>query len=130
MSSLSTAQTSVEYLLPPDTEIETAGRGAAFPLGALRAKPVLLVLRVQDIIEQEFMHVSIWGSADGENWGAKALFWFPQIFYRGTTPAALDLQQRPEVQFLQARWEASRWGRGYPRPYFKACVEIQELSNR
>jgi hypothetical protein len=129
MSSPSVTETGVEYLLPLGTEIETSGQGAAFALGALRAKPVLIVLRVQDVIEQEYLHVSIWGSADGRNWGDKALFWFPQVFYRGATPAALNLQQRPEVQFLQARWEVGRWGRGYPRPYFKAGIEIQELTN-
>ena len=38
-----------------------------------------------------------------------------------------DLSQRQEVKFLQGRWEANRWGRGYPRPYFKFSLEIQEL---
>ncbi len=127
MTSASATETGAIYILPPDTGIETSGQGAPFVLGPLRAKPVLLVLRVQEIIEQEYLHVSIWGSADGQNWGDKALFWYPQVFYRGSTPAALDLQKLPEVQFLQARWEVSRWGRGYPRPYFKASMEIQEL---
>ena len=75
------------------------------------------------------MHVSIWGSADGQNWGPQALFWFPQRFYGGVTPAALDLRQRPDIKFLQARWEVNRWGRGIPRSYFKFAVEIQQVAD-
>jgi hypothetical protein len=96
-------------------------------LGGLAARRLLVVLRLADIIEQEDLHVSVWGSPDGANWGEKALFWYPQKFYRGVTPASLDLRQRPEIKFLRARWEVNRWGRGYPLPYFKFSVEIQEL---
>ncbi len=121
------ATTMAKYLVNPDTVTEENGRSAAFELDALAGKRVLVILRVSEIVEQESLHVSIWGSGDGAAWGSKALFGFPQKFYRGATPAALDLSQRPEVKFLQARWEANRWGRGYPRPYFQFAVEIEEL---
>ncbi len=127
MSANSVTRSAVSYLVTPETVVETRGASPPFELGPLASKRVLIVIRITDIIEQEFLHVSIWGSEDGKNWGDKALFWFPQKFYRGVTPAALDLTQRPEVKFLQARWEADRWGRGYPRPYFKFGVEIEEL---
>ena len=129
MSSSPAVQSAIRNLLPPETTVETDGQGAAFDLGALAGKPVMILLRVTEIVEQESLHVSIWGSAEGSTWGAKALFAFPQKFYRGTAPAALDLAQRPDIKFLQARWELNRWGRGYPRPYFKFSVEIQELTN-
>ena len=115
-------------LVPVGTTTETSGAGGAFDLGPLAGKQVLIVLRVTDIIEQESLHVSIWGSSDAIEWGAKALFWFPQEFYCGARPAALDLRQRPELKFLQARWEVNRWGRGYPRAYFRFSVEIEELA--
>lgn len=118
----------MSYLVPAGTVVETAGASQAFELGALAGKPLLIVLRITDVIEQESLHVSIWGSTDGENWGGKTLFWFPQEFYRGVKPAALDLRQRPELKFLQARWEVNRWGRGYPRPSFAFAVEIEELA--
>jgi hypothetical protein len=95
-------------------------------LGALAGKPVLLTLRVDEVLEQESLHVSVWGSADGQDWGTQALFWFPQKFYAGVTPAALELERRPDIKFLQARWEANRWGRGIPRPHFKFSLEVQE----
>jgi hypothetical protein len=115
------------YLLPPETVVETNGAGPTLDLGTLAGRPVLIVLRIAEIVEQESVNVSVWGSADGSNWGDQALFWYPQKFYRGVTPAALDLRQRPEIKFLQARWELNRWGRGYPRPYFKLSIEVQEL---
>ena len=115
------------YLVSPETTVEMPGSGAPFVLGPVAGKPVMIVLRVTDIIEQEALQVSIWGSADGKDWGASPLFSFPERFYRGVTPAALDLHQRPELKLLQARWHVNRWGRGYPLPYFKFCVEIQEI---
>jgi hypothetical protein len=114
------------YLVPAGTASEGSGHGAALELGALAGKPLLLILRIDSVLEQESLHVSIWGSADGQGWGTQALFWYPQKFYSGLTPAALDLRQRPAIRFLQARWEANRWGRGIPRPHFKFSVEIQE----
>jgi hypothetical protein len=128
MAAEAATQSAVNYLVKPDTVIEADGEGAALELGALAGKPVLIVLRIDEVIEQESLHVSIWGSADGRQWGEKALFWYPQKFYRGATPAALDLSQRPEIKFLKARWATNRWGRGYPRPYFKFAIEVRELS--
>jgi hypothetical protein len=120
------ANSSVGYLVPAGTVIEASGQGAPLELGALAGKAVLLVLKIGEVLEQESLHVSIWGSLDGANWGTQALFWFPQKFHPGSTPAALDLGQRPDIKFLQARWEANRWGRGVPRPHFTFDIEVQE----
>lgn len=120
----------MKTLLVPETTAESNGAGSGLDLGNSSGKPLLLVLRVNEVIEQESLLVSIWGSADGNDWGQKALFLFPQVFYTSVTPAALDLAQRPEVKFLQARWELNRWGRGYPLPRFVFSVEVQELDGR
>jgi hypothetical protein len=120
------ADAAVGYLVPHGTVAEASGESAPFELGALAEKPLLLVLRIEAVLEQESLHVSIWGSPDGVAWGVQALFWFPQKFYSGITPAALDLGQRPDLKFLKARWDADRWGRGIPRPYFQFGVELQE----
>jgi hypothetical protein len=120
-------QATVCHLVPPETQVETNGAGPAYELGALEGKPVMIVLRITEIIEQESLHVSIWGSPDGKDWGQQALFWYPQKFYRGVALAALDLRQLPGIKFLQARWEVNRWGRGDPRPLFKFGVEIQTI---
>ena len=127
MSASPTVKPIADYLAPPETVVDERGAGSAFDLGPRAGKPVLVVLRVTEIIEQEALLVSIWGSADGKDWGAKSLFQFPERFYCGATPSSVDLGQRPEIKFLQARWAVNRWGRGYPRPYFKIAVEIQDL---
>jgi len=128
MNSSATVKQDVGYLAAPDTVVDENGEGPGFELGSRAGKPVLVVVRITEIIEQESLLISIWGSADGKEWGTKSLFQFPERFYRGLTPASLDLSQRPEIKFLQARWAVNRWGRGYPRPYFKISVEIQEAS--
>ncbi len=120
--------TDIKNFLVPEIVIEEPGEGQAVDLGGRSSKQLLLVLRVKEVIEQESLHVSVWGSPDGKDWGSKPLFLFPQIFYESVTPAALDLTQRPEVRFLQAGWEVNRWGRGYPRPHFGFSVEIQEMN--
>ncbi|MGD1157751.1 MAG: hypothetical protein ABSA41_18275 [Terriglobia bacterium] len=126
MSNGVTANSTPRYLVPADTSVESLGQSVPLELDSLAGKTLLLILRIDEVLEQESLHVSIWGSADGQNLGTQALFWFPQKFYCGVTPAALDLRQRPEIKFLQARWEVNRWGRGIPRPYFKFTVEVQE----
>lgn len=129
MNSSATVKLKADYLVAPDTVVDENGEGPGFELGPRTGKPVLVVVRVMEIIEQESLLISIWGSADGKDWGSKALFQFPERFYRGLTPASIDLKQRPEIKFLQARWAVNRWGRGYPRPYFKISVEIQESAD-
>jgi hypothetical protein len=128
MSLSTSTQPTAYHLVAPETQVETNGAGPAYELGALAGKPVMIVLRVEEIIEQESLHVSIWGSPDGKDWGQQALFWYPQKFYREVAPAALDLRQLSGIKFLRACWEVNRWGRGDPRPSFKFGVEIQELA--
>jgi hypothetical protein len=126
MSNSVMANSVVGYLVPAGTTVEGSGQGAPLDLGARAGKTLLVIVQIHEVLEQESLHVSIWGSGDGQNWGTQALFWFPQKFYSGSAPAALTLGQRPDVKFLQARWEANRWGRGIPRPHFKFAVEVQE----
>ncbi len=116
-----------QYVIPLGTQIEVGGAGPAFELELLAGKSLLLILRVTDIIEQESLHVSVWGSEDGQNWGTQPLFTFPQMFYRGATPAALHLGLRPEVKYLQARWDVNRFGRGYAQTYFRFGLELQPI---
>jgi hypothetical protein len=125
MPSAAATADSVKYLVPPDTVVETSGEGAAIEAGALAGSQAFVFLRIGQVIEQESLEVSLWGSADGKDWGSKPLFSFPQKFYSGAFPAAVDLGQRPEIKFLRVRWGVNRWGRGSPRPYFKFEVELQ-----
>jgi hypothetical protein len=114
-------------LIPPNTKMESNGDGASFDILASATRTFLCLLTVADQIEQESLDVSIYGSADGQNWTSKPLLKLPQQFYRGRTKMILDLSVRPEIKFIRARWELTRWGRGAPLPMFVAGLELAEV---
>ena len=105
-------------LVPPGTQVETSGDGAAVEIPLSGPRLFVLDLAITQVIEQESLEISIWGSPDGNDWGKMPLLKFPQQFYRGTARMALDLSERPEVRFIRPRWDLSRWGRGVPKPRF------------
>jgi hypothetical protein len=109
------------------TVITGKGDGPVVELAGLKTRVLLLVLRITDIVEQEALDVSVFGSADGNAWGDKPLTAFPQKFYRGEHPMLLDLTARPDVKFLRAHWEANRWGRGPEAPMFEFSVNAREI---
>jgi len=115
-------------LIPPQTKLESNADGQAFDISATTTRTFLCELTVTDQIEQESLDVSIWGSADGQDFGKKPLLKIPQQFYRGTVKMVLDLSLRPEVRFLRARWELNRWGRVAPTPMFVAGLTLTEIS--
>jgi len=114
-------------LIPPQTKMEANGEGASFDVSVSRTRTFLCVLTVTDQIEQESLDVSIYGSADGQNWTKNPLLKLPQQFYRGRTKLVLELSHRPEMKFIRARWELNRWGRGAPLPMFVAGLELEEV---
>jgi hypothetical protein len=114
-------------LIPQNTRLESNGDGAAFDISGSTTRTFLCMLTVTDQIEQESLDVSIYGSADGENWTKKPILKLPQQFYRGRTKLVLDLSLRPEVKFIRAHSELNRWGRGAPLPMFVAGLELVEI---
>jgi hypothetical protein len=115
------------YLVPEKTVITTKGDGAALDVSAAAGVTLLATLHITRIVEQEALDVSLWGSADGAAWGAKALISFPQKFYAGQHPLLLDLSAHPEVKFLRAHWEVNRWGRGPEAPMFEFHVTVKQV---
>ncbi len=115
------------FLVAENTVVNGKGDGAAVDVSGAANRVFLLSLNIAEIIEQESLDVSIFGSADGATWGPKPTITFPQKFYRAEHPMLLDLTGRPEVKFLRAHWEAARWGRGTEIPMFKFGVSIREV---
>ena len=113
--------------LLPETTVREAGNGSDLDLGESQGRTVLLTLGITRIIEQESLDVSIFGSADGNEWGSKPLISFPQKFYCGTYQILLDLTQHPGVKFLRVKWNAQRWGKGDTKPLFGFYVFAQEM---
>jgi hypothetical protein len=115
-------------LIPPGTRVEANGDGQKFDVSGSETRTFFCALEITDQIEQESLDISIWGSADGENWGSKPILKLPQRFYRGETRAVLDLSFVPEVKFIRARWEMNRWGRVAPLPMFVLGLRLSEVA--
>jgi hypothetical protein len=114
-------------LIPQGTRVEENGFGPAVDIRASKSRTFFCLLTITDQIEQESVDVSIWGSADGQTWGASPLLKLPQQFYRGETRAVLDLNLVPEVNFIRAGWELNRWGRVAPTPLFVLGLHLVEV---
>ncbi|HEY7678930.1 MAG TPA: hypothetical protein VIC04_00325 [Terriglobia bacterium] len=117
-----------EAFLVPEIAVEAAGESQPIPLGGGAGKALLLTLAITEIVEQESLDVSVWGSPDGAEWGTKPLTAFPQKFYEGVYQLLLDLSKNPEVKHVKAKWAVNRWGVGHPTPRFRFLVKVQEQS--
>jgi hypothetical protein len=114
-------------LVPQKTVVHAKGDGPALDVSGASSRVFLLTLDITDIIEQEALDVSVYGSADGTAWGAKSLASFPQKFYRGQHPVLLDLTEHADIKFVRAHWEVLRWGRGTETPMFEFNLAIKEV---
>jgi hypothetical protein len=117
----------VDTVLVPSNMVTAKGDGPAVDVSGAASQVFLLTLEITNIIEQESLDVSIYGSADGEAWSPKPVVAFPQKFYREESPLLLDLTAHPEVKLVRAHWEVARWGRGTETPMFEFSVRIKEI---
>lgn len=113
--------------LIPEITVREAGSGLLFGLGEYCGGVLTLTLGITRIIELEKIDVSIWGSVDGTDWGNKPVVAFPQKFYCGTYQIQLDLAERPEIKYLQARWHVNRWGKSDTTPLFTIYLFAEML---
>jgi hypothetical protein len=115
------------FLVPEKTVVNAKGDGPALDVSRAEGRIFLLTLAITNIVEQESLDVGIFGSVDGATWDAKPVAAFPQKFYREEAPLLLNLTARPEVKFIRAHWEVSRWGRGSETPMFEFHVALREV---
>jgi hypothetical protein len=115
-------------LIPPETRLTANGEGQPYEITASESRTFLCSMFIEDQIEQESVDISVWGSADGQDWGKLPLLKMPQRFYRGETRQILDLTLKPEVRFLRAKWELVRWGRVAPHPMFVLGFHLTEVA--
>jgi hypothetical protein len=118
-----------QFILP-ETTIREAGTGPECDLGDRQGGTLILTLGITRTIEQESIDISIWGSADASDWGAKPLAAFPQKFYCGTYQILLDLGEHADVKYLRVKWAVNRWGKGDPKPLFGVYLFAQSLSRQ
>jgi len=115
------------FLVPQKTTITAKGDGEPVSVSSAANRVFLLTLNIENIVEQESLDVSIYGSPDGTTWGAKPVAVFPQKFYRAEHPLLMDLTTQADVKFVRAHWEVARWGRGSETPMFEFNVSIKEV---
>lgn len=115
------------FLVPEKTVATAKGDSAPVDVGGAADRVFLLTLNITNIIEQESLDVSIFGSAEGTTWAPKPITNFPQKFYRAQHPLLLDLNDHKDVIFVRAHWEVGRWGRGSETPMFEFNITIKEV---
>jgi hypothetical protein len=114
-------------LVPSGTRVESNGEGNSVDISGSATRTFLCVMEITDQIEQESLDVSVWASADGQNWGTKPIIKLPQSFYHGEARMVLDLSLRPEFKYIRPQWELNRWGRVAPLPMFVFSLRATEI---
>ena len=114
-------------LVAEKTVVSAKGDGLAADVSGAESRVFLVTLEITNIIEQESLELSIFGSADGAAWDAKPLVSYPQEFYRGEYPLLLDLTAHSNVKLVHAHWEVARWGRGVETAMFEFGVRLKEI---
>ena len=114
-------------LVAGKTVVTAKGDGPSVDVSAATSRVFLLTLEITNIIEQESLDVSVYGSADGAAWSPKAIVAFPQKFYREQSVLLLDLTAHPDVKFVRAHWDVARWGRGTEAVMFEFGVTMREV---
>jgi hypothetical protein len=114
-------------LVAGKTVVTAKGDGPTVDVSAAASRVFLLTLDITDIIEQESLDVSVYGSADGTAWSPKPIVAFPQKFYREQSVLLLDLTAHPDVKFVRAHWDVARWGRGTEAVLFEFGVTLREV---
>ncbi len=114
-------------LIPPDTRLTANGEGQPFDISGSQTRTFICSMEITDQMEQESVDISVWGSADGQDFGKMPLLKMPQRFYRGETRQVLDLSLKPEIRFIRARYDLARWGRVAPHPLFVLGFQVSEI---
>ena len=114
-------------LIPVGTRLTANGEGEPRDISSSQARTFLCFMVITGQLEQESVDISIWGSADGQDWGKFPLLKMPQRFYRGETRQVLDMSMQPKVRFIRAKWELTRWGRVAPHPVFVLGFHLGEV---
>jgi hypothetical protein len=114
-------------LIPPGTRLTANGEGQPFDISGSQTRTFMCSMEITDQMEQESVDISVWGSADGQDFGKMPLLKMPQRFYRGETRQVLDLSLKPEIRFIRAKYDLARWGRVAPHPMFVLGFQVSEI---
>jgi hypothetical protein len=113
-----------------ETVVREAGTSPSISVADSPSELLILTLGINRIIEQQSLDLSIWGSSDNADWGTKPLIAFPQKFYCGIYQMLLDLSAHPGVQYIRAKWQVNRWGKGDLKPLFGIYIFAQHAKHQ
>jgi len=117
------------FLVPANTVVTAKGDSQPLDVSSSTSQLFLLTLSVSSVVEQEWIEISVFTSADGTTWEAKPTMTSPQKFYVGEYPMLVDLSSAVDARFVRAHWEVSRWGRGPTTPHFEIGMRLREVSH-
>jgi len=111
-------------ILLPESTFRKAGAGPVVAVPEQTGRVLSLTLTVTRMIDQSGLSVSIFGSADGTDWESGPLVSLPRMYYCGSHVAWLDLANQPDVRYLRAAWDMSRWARDGRQPLFTFQISV------
>jgi hypothetical protein len=106
------------------------GEGPVVPLDEYCSRLLVVTLGISDVVERTGLNVSVWGSPDQADWGAKPLLTFRQRQYCGVYSVLLNLAKQNEIRYLRVQWSMNRWGKGERSPLFGFEVFLEESGAR
>jgi hypothetical protein len=113
--------------LVPECVQRNDGFGPVIDLGTLAGKLLVVTLGIHDVVEQEGLNISVWGSKSGTDWGPRPLVVFPLKSYCGVYGTILNLTKNPDVQFLRVKWTMSRRAQRESDLMFAFYVSLKEI---
>lgn len=116
--------------LLPESVRRDNGTGPVMALDEYCCKLLVVTLGIVDVVERTGLTVSVWGSPDGIDWGAKPMVSFRERQYCGVYSVLLNLAMHGEIRYLRAQWSMNRWGKGERTPVFGFEVFVEESGAR
>ena len=114
----------------PECEVHAEGIGPEIELGPDAGRLLVLTLGINRTLEKQGLLLTVWGSPDGRDWGAKPLLSFPPKYYCGIYSLLLNLAKHPHLRYVRAEWKIDRWGKGNSTPMFAFFVYAEESGAR
>ena len=110
--------------------VRSDGSGPVIELGSDAGKLHVLTLGITRIVEHQSLEVSVWGSADGEDWGLYPIARYPQKLYCGLYSTLLNLSSHPDVRYVRVQWKAHRLSKNDGAPLFGFYAYVEESGAR
>jgi hypothetical protein len=106
------------------------GIGPVVALDEFGSKLLVVTLDITNVVERTGLTVSVWGSADQIEWGAKPLLTFRQRQYCGVYSVLLNMSMHAEIRYVRVQWSMHRWGKTERIPLFGFEVFVEESGAR